>query len=62
MCFDEFSASIYELGIIRNETEYFMKHLKEFAAPDKLPLNALAILDSGCVSKQPYGVVLILGK
>jgi hypothetical protein len=54
-------AKIYELGVVQSELRYFIKHLKTIAIPSTLPVNALAILDSGYIKKQPFGVVLILG-
>jgi len=50
------------LEIILNELDGLIASLKSLAAPDNLPLNFLAILDSAYVKKQPFGVVLILGK
>lgn len=55
-------VSLYELESIKFDSKYMAKELKKWAAPDKLPFNLLAAMDSGYVEKVPYGLVLILGK
>lgn len=54
-------GTIYELEVVKTEIRSMLKHLREWSADEKLPLNALAILDRGYIRREPYGVVLVLG-
>lgn len=55
-------ATLYEIEIVQNECKGLIRNLKNMAKNSPLPMNMLAVLDSGYVKKEPYGVVLILGK
>ncbi|KAJ6648024.1 Aldehyde dehydrogenase family 3 member A2 [Pseudolycoriella hygida] len=54
-------ATLYEIEILQNECKGLIRNLKDLAKNSPLPMNLLAILDSGYIKKEPYGVVLILG-
>jgi len=48
--------------MLKTEAIKFEKELPSLAKDEKLPKNLMAFLDTAYVKKQPYGVVLILGK
>ncbi|CAG7716185.1 unnamed protein product, partial [Allacma fusca] len=54
-------GSIYELEVVKAEAISVLKHLKEYASKEHLPINALGALDRGYILREPYGLVLILG-
>lgn len=54
-------ATLYEIEIVQNECKGLIRNLKSLAKNSSLPMNLLAVLDSGYIKKEPYGVVLILG-
>lgn len=55
-------ATLYEVENVQNECKGLIRNLKNLAKDSPLPMNLLAVLDSGYIKKEPYGVVLILGK
>ncbi|MCE9625438.1 MAG: aldehyde dehydrogenase family protein, partial [Deltaproteobacteria bacterium] len=57
----EFEVYIGELGILLEETKFIFKHLKRWAKPQKVSLSMAHWPAKGLVTREPYGVALILG-
>jgi aldehyde dehydrogenase (NAD+) len=57
----QLEATLYEIEMVKNEINGLVRNLKKIAEPTKLPVNLLAVLDSGYIKKEPYGIVLVLG-
>ncbi|CAG7838489.1 unnamed protein product [Allacma fusca] len=55
------TGTIYELEVVKAEAISVLKHLKEYASKEHLPINVLGDLDRGYILREPYGLVLILG-
>uniref|UniRef100_A0A915JLJ7 Aldehyde dehydrogenase n=1 Tax=Romanomermis culicivorax TaxID=13658 RepID=A0A915JLJ7_ROMCU len=54
-------AYCYENYFVLNEAKDAIRNLKEWAAPKHVSRNLLQALDSAYISKQPLGIVLIIG-
>ena len=57
----QITAACFELEMVKNEIIYMLKNLRKFAKDEKLPWNALTVLDSAFIRREPFGVCLIVG-
>ena len=51
-------GEVYNLQL---EIKSMLRNLKEYAAREYLPINALTFTDRAYIQKEPYGVVCVLG-
>jgi aldehyde dehydrogenase (NAD+) len=52
---------VTETGLLMQEINHTMKHLKEWMQPEKVSTNLLNLPSSSCLYPSPLGVVLIIG-
>jgi len=55
-----FESYISEIGIVRKELNYSLKHLKIWAKPRRVKTSILHFISSSFIYPEPYGVVLIV--
>lgn len=58
---NEFEAYTTEIGYTLNSIRYTMKHLRQWAKPQKVKTPFYHIGSRGYLYKEPYGTVLIIG-
>ena len=56
-----FEAYASEIGMVYEEINYHLKHIKKWAGPEKRPTSFLNFPAKSFVYKDPLGVVLIIG-
>ena len=55
-----FESYATEIGIVKEEIRYIVKHLRKWAKPRKVPAPITQFPSRAYVYKEPYGVVLIM--
>lgn len=56
----EFEAYATEIGIVKEEIKYTVKHLRRWASPRRVPTPITQFPSRSFIYPEPYGVVLIL--
>lgn len=55
-----FEAYATEIGIVKEEIRYTLKHLRRWARPKRVPTPVTQFPSRSCIYPEPYGVVLIM--
>lgn len=54
-------ATILEIEFLRNDIVHTLQCLREWAKPEKPEKSLVNLLDTVCIYKDPFGVVLVMG-
>lgn len=54
-------AFVNEIDFLRNDLRNTLMNLRDWAAPEKPSKSMVNLMDTVCIYKDPYGVVLVLG-
>ena len=55
-----FEAYATEIGIVKEEIRYTLKHLRKWAAPKRVPTPITQFPSKSFIYPEPYGIVLIM--